>query len=64
MHKEDRSLISRTLDLLEFLQHHGMDLDHLAENSETLSSLPNALDIQLALEAIRFMDEMPGGFLI
>ena len=64
MHKEDRSLISRTLDLLEFLQSHGMDLDHLAENAEQLSSLPDSQNIQLAWEAIRFMDEMPGGFLI
>lgn len=66
---ENHKLIERILSLLKLLQQHHIEIDQLVECG---GQLPHPLfgadldrtGLQTALELIRFMDEMPGGFLI
>lgn len=59
-------LIDSILDLLYLLQDYGITMEQMmnGEAEEQLSSLSDMPNIQTAYEVIRFMDEMPGGFLI
>lgn len=62
----DHNLIEHMLTLLEIPENTPMDTGHFAKADEkTRASLPlNRSDIHRAHEIIKFMDEMPGGFLI
>lgn len=62
----DHNLIEYALALLEIPENASTDIDHLKNSNEnTQASLPlNPADVRRAREIIKFMDEMPGGFLI
>lgn len=62
----DHNLIEYVLTLLETPESRHIDTDQLMETSQSSgpSSLLNPENIQRAHEIIKFMDEMPGGFLI
>ncbi len=62
----DHNLIEYVLTLLEIPGNSYMDNDHLMEaNQKAGSSIAlSPINIQKAQEMIKFMDEMPGGFLI
>ncbi len=62
----DHNLIEYALALLEIPENASTDIDHLKNSNEnTQASLPlNPADVRRAHEIIKFMDEMPGGFLI
>lgn len=60
------SLVEQILDLLELLQANHIELDQFmaAQGAPENMSLPDSQDIRAAYDIMRFMDEMPGGFLI
>ena len=58
------NLIESLLSLLSILEENGMDMYRLMESKEPLPPLLDSQNIQTVYEVIRFMDEMPGGFLI
>ncbi len=62
----DHNLIEYMLTLLQIPESEHMDSEQLIEASQAAGSsfLLNPSDIQRAQEIIKFMDEMPGGFLI
>lgn len=62
----DHNLIEYVLTLLEIPESEHMDTEQLIEASQSSGSsiLLNPQNIQRAHEVIKFMDEMPGGFLI
>ncbi len=62
----DHNLIEYVLTLLDIPENASTDIDHLKNSDEnTQASLPlNPADVRRAHEIIKFMDEMPGGFLI
>ena len=62
----DHNLIEYLLTLMELPDNNSLDTDYLADTSgNTETSIPlNPSDIRRAQEIIKFMDEMPGGFLI
>ena len=64
-HKEF-SLVEQILELLDLLQANHIQIDQLIENGGVVESLclPDSQDVRAALNIMRFMDEMPGGFLI
>lgn len=64
-HKEF-SLVEQILELLDLLQANHIQIDQLIENGGVLESLclPDSQDVRAALNIMKFMDEMPGGFLI
>lgn len=64
--KMDHKLMEYVLTLLNFSNNTNKDtLSSIWENEYTnISALPNSQNIQVAYELIKFMDEMPGGFLI
>lgn len=64
-HKEF-SLVEQILELLDLLQANHIQIDQLIENGGVMESLclPDSLDVRAALNIMKFMDEMPGGFLI
>lgn len=57
----DHGLITRILDLLDLLRQKGLGPDCLSNGGDVPVLPPSA---QVACEVIRFMDEIPGGFLI
>lgn len=59
-------LIDAILDLLYLLQDYGITMEQLLEEGaeKQLSAFMDMPNIQTAYEVVRFMDEMPGGFLI
>ena len=57
-------LIEDILSLLSILEDNNMDIYLLMENKTRLPAFLDAKNIQAAYEVIKFMDEMPGGFLI
>ena len=57
----NRDMIEDILSLLEFLQERGVPADRSTE-PEVLQLLPEAL--RTAYEMMRFMDKIPGGFMI
>lgn len=59
--ERDRHLIEAILDLLEFLQENHLDISRLTQDG---LALPDTENVRTAYEVVRFMDEMPGGFLI
>ncbi len=62
----DHNLIEYMLTLLEIPESEHMDTEQLMEANQAAGSsfVLNPSDIQRAQEIIKFMDEMPGGFLI
>ena len=58
-----RHLIEHILDLLSLFQEKGLDLSQLPPDSQLLEQLPSP-GLRAACKLLRFMDEMPGGFLI
>lgn len=58
--------IENILNLLRLLEENQIDLDQISEDSQLLEKLPSESmrEVQTAYESIRFMDEIPGGFLI
>lgn len=62
----DHNLIEYMLTLLEIPESENMDTEQLMDASQAAgpSIVLNPSDIQRAQEIIKFMDEMPGGFLI
>lgn len=60
-------LMDAILDLLYVLQDYGITMEQLVNHEveeEQLSALMDMPNISTAYEVVRFMDEMPGGFLI
>ncbi len=59
-------LIEYMLTLLQTLDQKHTDLDHLMEYERNMEEeiFGGSQELQMAYEVIRFMDEMPGGFLI
>ncbi len=59
-------LIEYMLTLLQTLDQKHTDLDHLMEYEKNMEEeiFGGSQELQMAYEVIRFMDEMPGGFLI
>ena len=68
MYDRDRAhhFVEHILELQGFLQENQMELDQIAlpDGREALLSLPDAGRFLSTHEMVRFMDEMPGGFLI
>lgn len=66
MQKQKHHLVEHIASLLNILESNNMETSHLIEDDSCseVSSLLETQDIQTAYEAIRFMEEMPGGFLI
>ena len=66
MPKQKHHLVEHIASLLNILESNNMETSHLIEDDpcSEVSSLLETQDIQTAYEAIRFMEEMPGGFLI
>jgi len=66
MQKQKHHLVEHIASLLKILESNNMETSHLIEDNpcSEVSSLLETQDIQTAYEAIRFMEEMPGGFLI
>lgn len=66
MQKQKHHLVEHIASLLNILESNNMETSHLIEDDpcSEVSSLLETQDIQTAYEAIRFMEEMPGGFLI
>ena len=64
-HKEF-SLVEQILELLDLLQANHIQIDQLIENGGVVEALclPDSQDVRAALNIMKFMDEMPGGFLI
>lgn len=65
--KIDHNLLEYILTLLSLPDNFHMDLDHLTNEPMLPGKIPamlNEQDIRTACGLIRFMDEMPGGFLI
>ncbi len=58
-----RHLIEHILDLLSLFQEKGLDLSQLPPDSQLLEQLPSS-GLRAACKLLRFMDEIPGGFLI
>lgn len=59
----NRDLMEHILSLLQFLQEKGVPVDQSA-GIETASLLPEDPALWVAYEMVRFMDQIPGGFLI
>ena len=62
----NNQLIEHILSLLKFLQVNHIEIEHLMEENELDAPLSSrdAKDIRTAYEIIKFMDDIPGGFLI
>ena len=60
------SLVEQILELLDLLQANHIQIDQLIENGGVVEALclPDSQDVRAALNIMKFMDEMPGGFLI
>lgn len=58
--------VERILHLLRLLEERGMEIDQLSEENWPFGQLPEGerQEALAALEAVRFMDEIPGGFFI
>ena len=56
------TLIEDILTLLDFSENNELDLVSLIAKKQQEESIPK--NMETACEIIRFMDEMPGGFLI
>ncbi len=63
MNDQETHLIEHILTLSDFLQTHNMDFDW-QEAADARLSLPDLPEFRIAYESLRFMDEMPGGFMI
>ncbi|MCI9314140.1 MAG: response regulator [Lachnospiraceae bacterium] len=65
-HKMDHNLIEHMLMMLNVAQQNNINIDFLSENLEQIeSSIPlDHATLNSVCAIIRFMDEMPGGFLI
>ena len=61
---ESRRPMEQILALLHFLQENQIDLEQFLAGGGGLSALPEVASMEAACGLIRFMDEMPGGFLI
>ena len=61
---ESRRPMEQILALLHFLQENQIDLEQFLAGGGGLSALPEGASMEAACGLIRFMDEMPGGFLI
>ena len=57
-------LIESLLSLLNNLEQGGIDIYRVMEARDEAPSFADSRDLKTAWEIIRFMDEMPGGFLI
>lgn len=68
MYEQDRAhyLMEYILKLQDHLRENGMELDQLSQEGgmEAFLAMPDAGRFLTACEIVRFMDEMPGGFLI
>lgn len=66
MKDQETHLIEHILTLSDFLQTHNLDFDWQDEPGAQAvwSSLASNSELKMAYECIRFMDEMPGGFMI
>lgn len=64
--KQKHHLVEHIASLLNILESNNIETSHLMEDDihREVSSLLETQDIQTAYESIRFMEEMPGGFLI
>ncbi len=58
--------VERILHLSSLLEKHQLDLDQISENGWPAEELPleDMPELQAVVESVRFMDEIPGGFLI
>ena len=59
-------IIKHILDLLNVLGAHNMEIEDLTENASLVKQLYEKASPSIcsAYETVKFMDEMPGGFLI
>ncbi len=68
MHRqdEDNYLIGQIIYLMNYLQENHLDIEQFmdCDNQENPPSFPELQDFQSAYKIVKFMDEMPGGFLI
>ncbi len=62
--KPSYNLIESLLSLLAVLEKDGIDAYQVLENPGQFPALSGSPNIRTACQIIRFMDEMPGGFLI
>ncbi len=62
--KTSHNLIGSLLSLLEVLERDGIDVYRALDEPDRFPALFDSGKIRTACEIIRFMDEMPGGFLI
>lgn len=68
MDKQNRgyNLMEYIWNLLNFLCENNIEIDRIMENGGNVQNLPlpDSQNIRTACDVIKFMDEMPGGFLI
>lgn len=66
MNNQETHLIEHILTLSDFLQKHNLDFDWQDDPNASAAqiSLDDTPELKMAYESIRFMDEMPGGFMI
>ena len=64
--KQEYNLIEHMLSLLNLLQINHIEIDQLLEGGSQAAELyaSNPRDIRMIYEIMKFMDEIPGGFLI
>lgn len=63
--KQEYNLIEHMLSLLNLLQTNNIEVEQLLEGKvEGLQGLSDPNEVKTVCEVIRFMDEIPGGFLI
>lgn len=64
--KQEYNLIEHMLSLLNLLQINHIEIDQLMEDGSKAAELytSNPKEIQMIYEIMKFMDEIPGGFLI
>ncbi len=63
MGREDHDLMEHILSLLKFLQSRGIPVDRCTQR-EVLTLLPDDSELRTAYEMLRFMEKIPGGFMI
>ena len=64
--KQDNYLISQVIQLMDYLQENHLEIEEFMElvNQKKIPSEPGPQNFQSACKTVKFLDEMPGGFLI
>lgn len=65
-YEQKHQFVERIMHLLQYLEERRLEIDHVSEGSFSFEDLPcgKRQEFKAALESIRFMDEIPGGFFI